>query len=127
MTYRVIHQLRQFWKIKSGQKRETGLWHLVPSSLERLWLGNCNPSRFLVSTMALFRIVRPSSKLIHNGLVGRHSNRNVLMRVIKTSPTWSGPGLGVAQGVNPKDKGGFVMPNMLVRIGVEEVDVKDET
>jgi hypothetical protein len=99
MTHRVIHQLRQVWQIEHGQKRETGLQHLAPHSLERLWLGNCIPSRVLVSTMALSRIVRPSSRMIHKGGVGHHSSRNVLMRVIKISPIRSGPRLGVAQSV----------------------------
>jgi hypothetical protein len=69
---------------------------MAPSSLERLLLGNHSPSRVLVSTMALSGIVRPSYELIHEGLVGNHSSRNVLMRVVKNSPSQSGSTLGVS-------------------------------
>jgi hypothetical protein len=99
MRHRVVHQLRQFWKIKHGQKRETGLRHLAPSSLERFCLRNCNPSRVLVGPMALCGIVRTFSRMIHKRLLGNHSRMNVLMGVIKVSPSWSGSGLRVAQGV----------------------------
>ena len=99
MTHKFFHQLRKLWQVERGQKREMGLQHLALSSLGILCLGNCCPSRVLVSTMDLSRIVRPSSKMIHKRLVGHHSSRNVLMSVIKNSPSWSGSGLGVAQGV----------------------------
>jgi hypothetical protein len=105
MTHRFVHQLRHLWHIDHGQKRETGLRHLAPSSLERLCLGNYIPSRVLVSTMALSEIVKPSSRLIYKGLVGHHSSRNVLMRVIKTSPSQSGSGLGVSQGMKLTSSG----------------------
>jgi hypothetical protein len=105
MTHMIVHQLRQVWHIEHGQKREMGLQHLAPSSLERLWLGNYSPSSVLVGTMSLFRIIRPSSELIHKGLVGNHSSRNVLMRVVKTTPNWSGSRLGVAQGMKLTSSG----------------------
>jgi hypothetical protein len=97
MTHMVVHQLRQVWKIKHDQEKETGLWHLAPSSQERLCLRKCSPSRILVSTMALFRIVRSSSEMIHKSLFGHHSSRNFLMGVIKIAPSWIGSRLGVAQ------------------------------
>jgi hypothetical protein len=38
-------------------------------------------------------------ELIHEGLVGYHSSRNVMLRVLTISPNWSGSRLGVAQGM----------------------------
>jgi hypothetical protein len=97
MTHRFFHQLREIWQIKCGQKGETRLWHLVPSSLERLCLRNCSPSKVLASTVAMSGIVRPSSRMIHKRLVGHHSSRNVLMGVINIAPSQIGSGLGVSQ------------------------------
>jgi hypothetical protein len=105
MTHRVVHQLRQVWQVEHGQKRETRLQNLALSSLERLCLGNRNPSRVLVRTMALSGIVRPSSRMIHKRFFGHHSSRNVLMGVIKNAPSWSGSRLGVAQGVKLTSSG----------------------
>jgi len=73
--------------------------------------------------MALSRIVKTSSKLIHKGLVGNHSSRNVMMRIVNISLNQSSSRLGVAQvvkltspGVNLEDRGGFIIPNVLVGI-----------
>jgi hypothetical protein len=49
--------------------------------------------------MALSDIIRPSSGIIHIRLVGHHSRRNVLLRVIEISPNRIGSGLEVAQSV----------------------------
>jgi hypothetical protein len=56
-----------------------------------------------------------------------------MMRIVNISPSRSSSRLGVSQGVKltssgceSEDRGGFVMPNMLVRISMEEVGVKDE-
>jgi hypothetical protein len=49
--------------------------------------------------MALFGIIRPSSRLIHIRWVGHHSNMNVLLRVIETAPSRIRSRLGVAQSV----------------------------
>jgi hypothetical protein len=51
----------------------------------------------MVSTIALSRIISPSSRLIHRMLAGHHSSRNFLLRVIKISANWIGSSLGVYQ------------------------------
>jgi hypothetical protein len=90
-----------------------GLRHLAPSSRERLCVGNYIPSRILVSTKALSRFIRNSSRLIRIRWVGHYSSRNVLIRIVKiapsrirsilgvmkTSPNWNGSRLGVIQSV----------------------------
>jgi hypothetical protein len=81
------------------------LQHLAPRSLERLLLVNHNTSRVLLCTMALFEIVIPSFELIHDGLVGNHSSRNVLTRVVKIVASWSGSRMGVAQGMKLTSSG----------------------
>jgi hypothetical protein len=56
------------------------------------------------------------------------------MRVINISPSWSGSKLGISNsmkltppGGNLEDRGGFIIPNVLVGIRVKEVGVKDRT
>jgi hypothetical protein len=87
------------------------LRHLAPSSHERLCVGNCIPPRILVRTKPLSEIIKSSFGLIHVRWVGHHSSRNVLIRIMKISPSqirsklgviesaskWIGSGLGVAQ------------------------------
>jgi hypothetical protein len=70
---------------------------MSPCYREMLLLGNRNPYRVLVCTMALSEIVKPPSKLINKGLVGHHSSRNFIMRVINIPPNWSSSRLGVFQ------------------------------
>jgi hypothetical protein len=55
----------KIWYIKRGQKRDLGLWCLIPCSLEILVLRDYSPSRVLVYVMALSGKIISSSKLIH--------------------------------------------------------------
>jgi hypothetical protein len=86
---------------------------MAPPSREIFYVGNCIPSRILVRTKTLSRIIRPSFGMIRIIWVGNLSSRNVLIRimkispgrirselgVVKVSPNRIGSGLGVAQSV----------------------------
>jgi hypothetical protein len=82
------------------------------SALTDLSINN-SPSRFLVSTMALDGILRTSSRMIHIRLVGHHSSRNILLRVIEIAPSQIGSGLGVAQ---KRETG-------LLHVGIQRIEV----
>jgi len=99
VMHRVIHLSQQIWQIKSGQKRESGLWCLSLYSWERSVLRGCRPSRVLVYTMALSGRVISSSKLIHKRLYGHHTCRSGIMRVINNAPNQRSSGLGVSHSV----------------------------
>ena len=119
MTHWVIHYFRQIWQIKCGQKGNTGLRHLTPSSCKRMSIRSCVPSRVLVRTRTLSGIKIPSPEWIRERWIGHHSNRNVLirvmkiapscinskLRVVKTSPKWIRSRSGGAQDIRPTSSG----------------------
>jgi hypothetical protein len=45
------------------------------------------------------RIIKTHFEIIHKGLVGNHSSRNFMMRVVKIAPSRSSSRLGVSQGL----------------------------